>query len=329
LYNFKRNSPSSTPVDNSQLSTSNNNEKRPRRIRQRRTRNDFYFLSFDNELSDSGSSSSEAEIEGTETKTQVKTQNINASNYEDQDVDDEDYDDDGGDLTSSMTSRSSSLTVNNEGNSQVFSNYNEDDCELMNSENRKELIDFLFSNQQNNQKFLNGNLSSFMTALDTFFSQKKIILSAEDQKRKINNDVNSVCDQILSLYNELITLQKSIPCSEITHFPVYEENTDKMNTNSQNSINMEGESVVACYTEEASAIYDNARQVTPGTTGPFLMAVFGRLEHMLSNPLQINFLLTGIIARLAYYPQLLLRSFLLNHNLVVQPNVQTLIQVIF
>ena len=61
--------------------------------------------------------------------------------------------------------------------------------------------------------------------------------------------------------------------------------------------------------------------------GPFLAALFERMEHMLSNPLQVNFLVTGILARLAYYPQLLLRSFLLNHNLVVQPNVKTLGQV--
>jgi hypothetical protein len=59
--------------------------------------------------------------------------------------------------------------------------------------------------------------------------------------------------------------------------------------------------------------------------GPFLAALFERMEHMLSNPLQVNFLLTGI--GLAYYPQLMLRSFLLNHNLVVQPNVKTLVHV--
>ena len=61
--------------------------------------------------------------------------------------------------------------------------------------------------------------------------------------------------------------------------------------------------------------------------GPFLCALFNRLDHMLNNSLQINFLLTGLFAKLAYYSQLLLRSFLLNHNLVVQSNIKTLIQV--
>lgn len=61
--------------------------------------------------------------------------------------------------------------------------------------------------------------------------------------------------------------------------------------------------------------------------GPFLCALLNRLDHMLSNSLQINFLVTGIFARLAYYPQILLRSFLLNNSLVLQPNVKSLIQV--
>ena len=63
--------------------------------------------------------------------------------------------------------------------------------------------------------------------------------------------------------------------------------------------------------------------------GPFLKAIFSRLEHMLTNSLQINFLLTGLIARLCYYPQPILRSFLLDHNLVLESNVKSLIQVKF
>jgi len=63
--------------------------------------------------------------------------------------------------------------------------------------------------------------------------------------------------------------------------------------------------------------------------GPFLCAIMNRLEHMLSNSLHINFLITGILARLSYYPQVLLKSFLLNPNLVMQPNVKSLIQVLF
>lgn len=51
------------------------------------------------------------------------------------------------------------------------------------------------------------------------------------------------------------------------------------------------------------------------------------MENMLSNSLQANLLLTGILAQLAAFPQPLLRSFLLNTNLVFQPSVRSLFQV--
>nr|XP_022324300.1 FTS and Hook-interacting protein-like isoform X2 [Crassostrea virginica] len=62
--------------------------------------------------------------------------------------------------------------------------------------------------------------------------------------------------------------------------------------------------------------------------GPFLMALFSKLEGMMQNSLPVNLLLTGVIARLASYPQPLLRSFLLSHNLVFQPTVKSLLQVL-
>lgn len=61
--------------------------------------------------------------------------------------------------------------------------------------------------------------------------------------------------------------------------------------------------------------------------GPFVSVLLSRLENMLSNSLYVNLLLTGILAQLAAYPQPLLRSFLLNTNLVFQPTVRSLYQV--
>ncbi|XP_072240982.1 FHF complex subunit HOOK-interacting protein 1A [Leuresthes tenuis] len=63
-------------------------------------------------------------------------------------------------------------------------------------------------------------------------------------------------------------------------------------------------------------------------TGPFVSVLLSRLENMLSNSVHINLLLTGILAQLATYPQPLLRSFLLNTNLVFQPTVRSLYQVL-
>ncbi|KAF3687811.1 Protein FAM160A1 [Channa argus] len=63
-------------------------------------------------------------------------------------------------------------------------------------------------------------------------------------------------------------------------------------------------------------------------TGPFVSVLLSRLENMLSNSLHVNLLLTGILSQLAAYPQPLLRSFLLNTNLVFQPTVRSLYQVL-
>ncbi|XP_053564815.1 FHF complex subunit HOOK interacting protein 1B [Bombina bombina] len=63
-------------------------------------------------------------------------------------------------------------------------------------------------------------------------------------------------------------------------------------------------------------------------TGPFIAVLFTKLENMLQNSLYVNFLLTGIIAQLACHPQPLLRSFLLNTNMVFQPSVKSLVQVL-
>ncbi|KAG7458786.1 hypothetical protein MATL_G00224350 [Megalops atlanticus] len=63
-------------------------------------------------------------------------------------------------------------------------------------------------------------------------------------------------------------------------------------------------------------------------TGPFVSVLLSRLENMLENPLHVNLLLTEILAQLAAYPQPLLRSFLLNTNMVFQPSVRSLYQVL-
>ncbi|KAG7461714.1 hypothetical protein MATL_G00194050 [Megalops atlanticus] len=63
-------------------------------------------------------------------------------------------------------------------------------------------------------------------------------------------------------------------------------------------------------------------------TGPFISVLLSRLENMLENSLHVNLLLTGILAQLAAYPQPLLRSYLLNTNMVLQPSVRSLYQVL-
>lgn len=57
------------------------------------------------------------------------------------------------------------------------------------------------------------------------------------------------------------------------------------------------------------------------------MILFSKLESMMQNSLYVNILLTSVVFQLACYPQPLLRSFLLNTNMVFQPSVKSLIQV--
>jgi len=64
------------------------------------------------------------------------------------------------------------------------------------------------------------------------------------------------------------------------------------------------------------------------TIGPFLQALLLKLEGMLHNSYSVNLLLTGVIIRLAAYPQPIIRSFLLHPSLVFQPNVKSLMQVL-
>lgn len=75
--------------------------------------------------------------------------------------------------------------------------------------------------------------------------------------------------------------------------------------------------------------FDNSGDLkSSGTAGPFLTIVLEKLKNLLSNTIYVNFHLTGLISRLAVYPQPLLRTYLLDHDLVLQPNVSSLFQVI-
>ncbi|XP_066527464.1 FHF complex subunit HOOK-interacting protein 1A [Hoplias malabaricus] len=63
-------------------------------------------------------------------------------------------------------------------------------------------------------------------------------------------------------------------------------------------------------------------------TGPFISVLLSRLENMLENSVEVNLLVTGILAQMASYPQPLLRGFLLSTRPVFQPSVRTLYQVL-
>ena len=61
--------------------------------------------------------------------------------------------------------------------------------------------------------------------------------------------------------------------------------------------------------------------------GLFLKVLTEKLAEILKHPPAVNILLTQVICRLAHYPQPLIRSFLLNHQLVLRPGVPNLLYV--
>ncbi|KAM4790182.1 FHF complex subunit HOOK-interacting protein 1B isoform 3-T3 [Cyanocitta cristata] len=83
-----------------------------------------------------------------------------------------------------------------------------------------------------------------------------------------------------------------------------------------------------CRPESPPPPHDRDEEPPSRARGPFMSVLFGKLENMPHNSLYVNFLLTGLVAQLACYPQPLLRSFLLNTNMVFQPSVKSLLQVL-
>jgi hypothetical protein len=188
---------------------------------------------------------------------------------------------------------------------------------LESEECREKLVDYLFSNQDNTKLFLeSNNLNDFLGALDSLFQTNNEI----NNKSKNNNDINSLCDQILNIYNEIfIEIQQN------------KTTTNKLDGENKNNDKNTKLTTFPNYAnpDVAVAVVDSTTTTTismcDSDVGPFLCAILNRLEHMLSNSLQVNFLITGLLARLAYYPHFVLRSFLLNHSLV---NTKSLFQAI-
>ncbi|CAB1429776.1 unnamed protein product [Pleuronectes platessa] len=170
--------------------------------------------------------------------------------------------------------------------------------------------------------------------------------SSSDTKAKVQTDCNSnvqnttaleLGDDLLSQYEELIrTLDtqaggKPVQADGESKKPVSpleeEEEEEEMDFTSFSAETPEPEKVQLPFGTKFRSGSSSRSQSVP-FTGPFVSVLLSRLENMLSNSLYVNLLLTGILAQLASYPQPLLRSFLLNTNLVFQPTVRSLYQVL-
>lgn len=75
------------------------------------------------------------------------------------------------------------------------------------------------------------------------------------------------------------------------------------------------------------SIENEEHLTTSASAGPLLTILLDKLRNFLSNSIYINLHLTGLISRLAAYPQPLLRAYLLDYSLVLQPNVPSIFEV--
>ncbi|VVC44585.1 Retinoic acid induced 16-like protein,Armadillo-like helical [Cinara cedri] len=62
--------------------------------------------------------------------------------------------------------------------------------------------------------------------------------------------------------------------------------------------------------------------------GPFLEALFSKLENMPEQDFRINLRLTAVITRLSMYNKPLIQSLLLNHSMIFQPCIRSLFQIL-
>jgi len=86
--------------------------------------------------------------------------------------------------------------------------------------------------------------------------------------------------------------------------------------------------------ESAGAVLNGYRHFDKDQTrskfflGPFMAYLYEAIEGMMENSYYVNLHLTSLVSRIACYPQPILRSLLLNSNLVMQPGLKSLFQIL-
>lgn len=178
-------------------------------------------------------------------------------------------------------------------------------------------------------------------------NDKKLSLEDEDGQQTLTSSMDiSSTSTVLSQESADITMSQlnGIPfemsaCKTLTTLPQQtgqtssEHNPLQTITNTSNSLHMfnfgkKSNALETTATPSPNGISASKYVSGPPNIGPLLSALLSKLESMIQNSLHVNFLLTGLISRLATYPHPLLRSFLLNHNLVFQPSIKSLVQVL-
>lgn len=141
------------------------------------------------------------------------------------------------------------------------------------------LVKLIFSSQSSIDNYLNSSLGNFLNILDKI----------DVKSTKKSDNIDKIFASILNLYQESSKkTSNSIESSSI-------KRTKSVESLKSTQIDMSDDGIVP-------------------DLSPFLRTLFDKLEKIFINPLQINFLVTGIISRLAYFPQPIIRSILLDNK---------------
>ncbi|XP_078494300.1 FHF complex subunit HOOK-interacting protein 1B-like [Ciona intestinalis] len=147
---------------------------------------------------------------------------------------------------------------------------------------------------------------------------------SESSNRSNNMDNQPTKEQLL-VENDIKEFEET---TKLQHYSFMDDTDDEFD----DSASMTSSFYEVCedYTPTEVSVPSNIPLKLQGIpyTGPLMGTLFAKLDQMISNSLYENLLLTGIITRLAIYPQPLLRSFLLNTQMVFHPSVRSLYQVL-
>uniref|UniRef100_A0A8C5QL51 FHF complex subunit HOOK interacting protein 1A n=1 Tax=Leptobrachium leishanense TaxID=445787 RepID=A0A8C5QL51_9ANUR len=143
-----------------------------------------------------------------------------------------------------------------------------------------------------------------------------------------SEDFIARCDEIMKGMSPTSVKEWISPIPSIV--PPIEDDDDEEEFEKYSLGTPAAERAASPFEPQDAAVFSNYSPRTQALpfTGPFTSVVLSKLENMLENSMHVNLLLIEIITHLATFPQPLIRSFLLNTNMVFQPSVRSLYQVL-
>lgn len=165
-------------------SSSNENSSRNRT-------NDFYTISFDNELSETESA---ADDQNTSPEESVASSSSASASSSSSSIYLMNKSEDNADNDSTTASMTSNTTINN--SSVASSSHKIDPDGSLSPESRDKLVDYLFMDKENKEAYLNSGLTEFLVGLDRFFIESNI-----KTRRVKPREIDMVLEQIIDWYN--------------------------------------------------------------------------------------------------------------------------------